>query len=263
MKLKNVLIVYTNPTTREYKATMEIVKNILKKYGLNFHLANRDRLRKSQFQNKELVIAVGGDGTFLRAAQFIQNQPIFGVNADVKNKEGFFTSSDKNDFELKLRKIIRNEVNIRKFPRLEACINNKKINTLALNEFYIGPKKSYHAAKYVVEIDGKKERQKSGGILVTTPAGSYAWASACSNKRLALDSKNYQFIVREPYEGTIFKNYKLRNVLLSRSQKVKIISEMLDGILIADSVGKEFSFKIGCQAMIKLSANYLNIIWFK
>ena len=121
MKLKNVLIVYTNPSTSEHteeqKATLGIVRKTLKKYNLNFRLADRDHLGKDKFAGADLVIAVGGDGTFLRASQFINRQPIFGVNADIKNKEGFFMKSSKKDFEIKFKKIIKNKIQIKKLPR--------------------------------------------------------------------------------------------------------------------------------------------------
>ena len=262
MKLKNILVVYANPTAKEQKATLDTVKKTITKYKINFKLATRDKLSRAKFRNKDLVIAVGGDGTFLRAALFIRKQALLGVNADVKNKEGFFMKADKRDFERKLIKIMGNKAEIREFPRLEAYINNKKIETFALNEFFIGARKSYHAAKYIIRINGKKERQKSSGILVTTPTGSYAWAKSCCGKTLPLDSKNYQFVVREPYEGKVFKNYRLKYGLLNKNQKIKINSEMLDGILIADSVSEEYNFKNGSKAVIKVSNNDINVIWF-
>ena len=261
MKLTNVLIVYTEPSTKEQKSTLDTVKSTLKKYEINCKLANRDRLRKGEFQNKDLVIAIGGDGTFLRAAHFIGNQLLFGVNSDIKNKEGFFMKSDKSNFEKKLKSIIKNRVKVRKLLRLEACINNKKIDVFALNEFFIGAQKSYHAAKYIIEVDGKRERHKSSGILIATPAGSNAWAKSCCNSPLPLNSKNYQFVVREPYEGNVFKNYKLKYCVLRKNKKISIISEMLDGIVIADSVSKEYGFKNGSKATIGLSNNGLNVLW--
>ena len=261
MKINNILIVYTTPRTKEQKSTFETIENILKKYKINYKLANRDRLNKNQFKNKELVIAVGGDGTFLRAAQFVEKQPLCGVNSDTKNKEGFFMKSSRNNFEIKLKKIINNKIKIRKLPRLEAYINGKKIEALALNEFFIGARKSYHAAKYMIKIAKKRERQKSSGILITTPTGSYAWAKSCYSKTLSLDSKNYQFIVREPYEGNVFKNYRLKYGVLNKNQKINIISEMLDGILVADSVSREYNFRNASKAAIKLSKKYLNAIW--
>ena len=262
MKLSKIAVVYTIPRTNEQKSTLDLVKKIIKKYKIENKLANRDELNKSQFKDKDLIIAAGGDGTFLRAAHFIDKQPIFGVNADVRNKEGFFMKSDKTDFEKKLNKIIKNEVNIKKLPRLEAYIDNKKAEVLALNEFFIGSKKSYHAAKYEIEIYGKTEVQKSSGVLVNTPAGSYAWAKACCGKTMPLSSNKFQFVVREPYEGRVFKNYTLKQGILNRNQEVRIISHMQDGAIVADSVSKEHDFKNGSAATVKLSNSYLNVIWF-
>ena len=261
MKLNNVLVVYTSPRSAGQKSTLDKVKSVLKKCGISNQAVNRDNLGKSHFRNVNFVVAVGGDGTFLRAAQFIGSQLLFGVNSDVKSKEGSFMKSNKNDFEEKFKKIMKGRIKTSRLPRLEACINNKKIETLALNEFFIGARKSYHAAKYAIQVGGKKEKHKSSGILVTTPTGSYAWAKSCCSKTLPLNSKNCQFIVREPYEGKVFKNYKLKYGVLRKNQKIKIVSEMLAGILIADSVSMEYSFKNGSKAAIRLSNRHLNAVW--
>src|SRR3989344_1537756 len=260
MKLNNALIVYTHPATGESKNTLDKVKNILKKNGIRFNLADRDKLRRQQFETRDLIIAVGGDGTFLRAAQFVKNEIIFGVNADVLNKEGFFTEASRTSFEEKLGKIINDKSEIKRLPRLEAFINGKKIGTLALNEFYIGPKKGYHGAKYTVQIGSKKERHKSSGILVTTPAGSYAWAKAAYRSIMPLDSKNFQFVVREPYEGKVFRRYKIKHGILRKNDRIRIISEMLDGVIVADSVGKEYGFRNYSIATITLSKKSLNLL---
>ena len=260
MKLKNILLVYTHPAFGEYKSTLDLVKSVLKKYGVNYNLADRDKLKKEQFLGKDLIIAIGGDGTFLRAAHFVDNEVLFGVNADVNNKEGFFMEGNKKNFESKVKKIINNEIIIKKLIRLECSINNRKIPALALNEFYIGPKKAYHSAKYIIQFGGIRERHKSSGVLVTTPAGSYAWASSCLVKKMPLDSRNFQFVVREPYRGKIFKNYRLKSGVLDRNQKIRIVSEMLDGVIVADSVGKEFEFKNSSEAAIKISKNLVNLL---
>src|SRR3989338_7760956 len=112
MKLKNILVVYASPTAKEQKLTLETVKKAIKKHKINYELAARDRLSKARFRNKDLIIAVGGDGTFLRAAIFTDKQALLGVNSDVKNKEGFFMKSDKKDFEAKLKRIINGKIKI-------------------------------------------------------------------------------------------------------------------------------------------------------
>lgn len=261
MKLPKIIVVYTIPRTKEQKSSLDTVKKVLGKYNINFRVADRDRLKKHQFRDRDIVMAVGGDGTFLRASHFISNQLIFGVNSDVKDKEGFFMKSSRKDFEPKLKRIIKGSFKARKLQRLEARINGKRIDVLALNEFFIGPRKSYHAAKYTLKIGSRKERQKSSGILITTPTGSYAWARSYSSRTMPLDSEDFQFVVREPYQGKVFKNYRLKHGILKKSQNISIVSEMLDGIIVADSVGKEHRFKSMSRATIKISHRHLNAIW--
>ena len=71
-------------------------------------LRQAEKLNKKLFQNKDLIIAVGGDGTFLMASHFIFDKtPILGVNSDPRFKEGFFMTSEKNDFERKFKKFLR------------------------------------------------------------------------------------------------------------------------------------------------------------
>lgn len=260
MKLRNALIVYTIPRDKEQKRTLERIEGIAKAH-ISCSLANRDRLDKKQFHGKDIIIAVGGDGTFLRAAQFTDNQLLFGVNANVKAKEGFFMKADEGNFESRLKKIISDDFKAIRLPRLEARMNGNRLESYALNEFFIGPRRAYHAAKYIIEINNRKEEQKSSGILVSTPMGSHAWAKACCKKTMPVGSGGFQFVVREPYERQVFKDYKFKHGMLKRGQKVKIVSEMLDGVLIADSVGKEYSFRNGSVAEIGLSKNHLSAVW--
>ena len=261
MGIRSVLVVYAEPRNEEQNSALKTVTGTLKKHKIKYKSANRDTLDKSQFKGKELVIAVGGDGTFLRAAQFIGKQMLFGVNADVKNKEGFFMKSNKKGFEKKLEKILKNKARILELPRLQASIDGRKVGIMALNEFYIGSRKAYHAAKYIIKIGNKKERQKSSGVLVTTPAGSYSWAKSCRGKVLPLKSQEFQYIVREPYEGKVFKNYGITYGILSKGHNAEIISEMLDGIIVADSVSREFDFKEGKKAKIRLSNKKIRVVW--
>lgn len=197
----------------------------------------------------------------MRTAHFVDKQLLFGVNSDPKSKEGFFMKADNGNFESKLKKVIAGRIGIRMFPRLEASINNKRVGTLALNEFFLGSRKAYLAAKYVIKVHEKSERHKSSGVLVTTPAGSYSWAKSCCGKSMNLNSKDFQYIVREPYQGKIFKDYELTYGILKKGQDVQIISEMLDGVLVADSVSKEYNFKESSKAKISLSNKSIRVVW--
>ena len=258
MKINNILVVYAKPISKEEKSTLKIVKNTLKKNKINYIASKRDKLNKKLFQNKELVIAVGGDGTFLRTSHFIFDKtPLLGVNSDPKYKEGFFMVSNKKNFDKAIKKIFKNYYTIKKMHRLEAYINNKKIPEFALNEFYISSAKEYHTARYYLTLLGKKERQKSSGVIISTAAGSYAWMKSAGGLQLPLESDKFEYIIREPYCGKISAKCRLTNHVLNKDEEIAIEVEVGEGILIADSLSREHKFKAKDNVIVKMSKNPL------
>jgi len=263
MKLKNILVVYTSPTNITQKSTLNIVKKILKKYKIKFDFVIREKLNKKLFHNKDLVIAVGGDGTYLNSSHFILDKTLlFGVNSDPPYKEGFFMGATKNDFEAKLKMILKGNFKIKKLHRLEADISRKKIQELALNEFYIACEKSYYTARYYLTVRGARERQKSSGILVSTAAGSYAWIKSAGGNTLQLGSDRFQYLVREPYCGRTAAKCSLVNGILEKNEKLIIEFEIGRGVIIADSTEKEHKFDAGKKVTIEVSKKPLYVISF-
>jgi len=263
MKINSVLIVYANPKNNQENSTLKTVKNILRDYKINYNAVHRDRLSKNQFQNKDWVIVVGGDGTFIRASHFIFDKtPVLGVNSDPRYKEGFFMPASKNDFRRKFKKILIGDYKIKKFHRLEAYINNKKVSELALNEFYVASKKQYHTARYFLNANGIKEKQKSSGVLISTAAGSHAWIKSAGGKVLPLESDKFEYLVREPYCGRISSRCILVNGILDKNEKIEIAFEVGNGILIADSLSGEHNFKSGQKVTVKMSKKPLYAVLF-
>ena len=263
MKLKNILIVYTTPINREEKSTLSSIKKILKKHKVGYKLVIREKLNKKLFQNKDLILVIGGDGTFLMASHYIFDKTLlFGVNSNPLSKEGFFMSATNNDFEKKLVRILNNDCRIRNFHRLEGFIGNKKISELALNEFYVASEKPYHTARYYLTIRGKRERQKSSGVLISSASGSYAWIKSAGGKTLPLESDKLEYLIREPYCGRTAAKCTLVNGILNKNEKLEIEFEVGNGIIIADSTGKEHKFKAKQKVTIKISKIPLNVISF-
>ncbi len=263
MKISNILVVYANPKNKEEESALEEVKNTLKKYKINYKIVHRSKSSKKLFQNKDLVIVVGGDGTFLKASHFIFDKtPMLGVNSDPRYKEGFFMVSNKKDFKIKFKKLLSNNYKIKKFQRLEAYVNNKKIPELALNEFYVASEKPYHTAIYFLYVKGEKERQKSSGVLISTAAGSNAWTKSAGGKILPLESAKFQYMVREPYHGKASAKCSLINGILNKDEKIGIVFELGNGVLIADSLSKEHKFKAGQRVTIKMSKKPLYAVSF-
>jgi len=263
MNINNILVVYAKPTNKEQKNTLASVKSTLKKHKIKYSISDREKLNKNLFQNKDLIIAVGGDGTFLRASHFIFDKtPMLGVNSDSKCKEGFFMAATKMDFNKKLNGIIINNFKIKKLHRLEARINNKKIPEFALNEFYVSSEKDYQTARYFLTLKGRRERQKSSGIIISTAAGSNAWMKSAGGVTLPLSSDKFEYMVREPYYGRVSAKCGLVNNILNRNEKIEIEFKVGNGMLIADSLSKEHRFKVGDKVIVKMSKKPLYAVSF-
>jgi NAD+ kinase len=263
MGFKNILVVYTKSTSKEQEKTISLVKSILSSYNYSFTTVDRDKLKKIFFDDKDLIIAVGGDGTYLRASHYIFDKtPLLGVNSDPKFKEGFFMSCTREDFSKKFQNILEGKFKIRNLQRLEARIGKRKIPELALNEFYIASKKPYHTARYILTVRGKSERQKSSGVLVSSAAGSHAWVQSAGGKSLPIVSDKFEIIVREPYCGRTASKCQLVNRILERHEKIIIDFEVGEGIIIADSLSNEHMFKSGEKVVVKQSKNPLRSIYF-
>lgn len=251
----NVLVVYT-----KYDKAINLIKSSLRKKDINFKCIERSRLNKNAFRNNNLVIAVGGDGTFLRTSHFVKNELVLGVNSNPNKKEGFFMSSCKNDFDKKLKLFLKNKFYVQKLTRLKSKINKKEV-CLALNEVFIGNKIPYKTSHYKIFFNHKTEEQKSSGVLIGTGSGSNAWLKSAGVKPFSSCSKKFYFIIREPYIGKLTKPLITKG-FIGHNKVLKIKSGMDNGIVAVDS-NREYRFKKGSVIEIIISKNSLNVIRFK
>lgn len=127
----------------------------------------------------DLAISVGGDGTFLRTATKIGNNPIpiLGVNT---GRLGFLAETPWSEFTNTLKKIEAGEYNIEKRTQLKVEINAPlELNgsNIALNEVAILKQDTASMIAVHVEIDGEfLSEYEADGLLIATPTGSTAYA---------------------------------------------------------------------------------------
>lgn len=257
-----ILISYMKPRDQVQKNNLINIKNEFKKFkNLKIKFIKRERIK--EIKNFDLVITIGGDGTFLRTARSLKdNTPIFGINLDKRFKEGFLLQSCHDNFKKDFKKILDQKYKTIKVDRLEASINNKKLPIIALNEFYIGHNKSYLMTRYEITVNNKTEFQKSSGIIVGTGAGSNAWIKSANGKIIPLNSKKFQVLVREPFCSKKTQCL-IRNAFYKENEIFKIKSEMNKGVIVADSLKPEFNFKKNDIIKIFMSKKKLNYIHLK
>ena len=127
----------------------------------------------------ELVLVLGGDGTFLRAAELARNAgiPVLGVNL---GRIGFLAEAEAEAIETVLEHVIARDYRVEERLTLDIVVRHRgKIieQGWALNEASLEKGPRLGVLGVVVEIDGRPVSTFGcDGVLVATPTGSTAYA---------------------------------------------------------------------------------------
>lgn len=127
----------------------------------------------------DLVISLGGDGTFLTAARALVDTktPLFGVNL---GRLGFLADVPITEFEQHLNTILAGKFSTEQRFFIEGTFtqSGKVISrNIALNDIIVHAHKSLSMIEYEVFSNGDLiHKQRADGVIVTTPTGSTAYA---------------------------------------------------------------------------------------
>lgn len=256
--MKSILIIYHGGQFDDFVHNVEktLINNSLK-----VTMLERECLNSKCYKNIDLIIVIGGDGTFLRASHYNTNVPMFGINPMPHKKEGFYMQGNVNNFKRKIQKLLSGKYNLIKLFRLNVYINSEKLNELVLNDVFIGDAKPYNMFNYELNIAGKKEFQRSSGVIIGTPSGSHAWLKSAGGKVLKINEQKYQYISRELYERKLTKNYTLNKGLIDKTQNFELVCKS-PGILVIDSISEEYKINREDKIIINGSNDYLDYIVF-
>ncbi|WP_067704783.1 NAD kinase [Nocardia jejuensis] len=127
----------------------------------------------------EMVLALGGDGTFLRAAELARNAsvPVLGINL---GRIGFLTEAEAENLDEALAQVVRRDYTVE--ARMTIDVTVRVDDTVvergwALNEASIENAARMGVLELVLEVDGRPVSAFGcDGVLIATPTGSTAYA---------------------------------------------------------------------------------------
>ncbi|GAB7090892.1 NAD(+)/NADH kinase [Halorubrum luteum] len=126
----------------------------------------------------DLVVAVGGDGTFLFAARNADGTPVLGVNL---GEVGFLNAVPPDDAEsavlAEVERFQDGGMTVREAPRLTAYVDGWS-SLPAANEIVVGGERRGHGGGIDYELRVNDSLYSGGhadGVLVATPTGSTAY----------------------------------------------------------------------------------------
>lgn len=139
-----------------------------------------DGVPVSEFADSDLVVSIGGDGTFLYAARGAGSTPVMGVNL---GEVGFLNAVAPDSAVEAVRGEVERyldtgEVRHREVPRVRATGEREWTLTPAINEVAVLGAQRGHGQGLEVEVRVDGSLYASGhadGVLVSTPTGSTAY----------------------------------------------------------------------------------------
>jgi NAD+ kinase len=127
----------------------------------------------------EIVFALGGDGTLLRAAELARpfGVPLLGVNL---GKVGFLAEAEAGDLDAAVRKVVAREYEVDERLTLDVTVHHEGsvvAHSWALNEASVEKGARERMLEVRVDVDGRRlSRYGCDGVICATPTGSTAYA---------------------------------------------------------------------------------------
>lgn len=180
-KIRKVAVVYRRGTPAAQKAAESVIDWLTEhKIRAFSHPTQKLRGTKKLAQPKDLdlVIVLGGDGTYLRAVRMLEGQrvPVLGFNL---GGLGFLTVHRAVEIIPMLELAVTGKLEVRKrsMIRIEVRSKNKvKGNFVALNDLVIERGSRSRLISITITIDKLPIHSvKADGLIVATPTGSTAY----------------------------------------------------------------------------------------
>lgn len=218
-------------------------------------------ITQEDVNNVDLVITLGGDGTFIKAANMIKDAYILGINTNPESSEGALIDLTLKDLSL-LKKIPKGEFSIINRQRISCFLNGKELPEHAINEVYIGSESAFFTSRYILHYKEKGEEQRSSGVIISTGSGSTAWYASAGGEPFEPYSEELRFRVREPYHGKRVFTPTLLFGTVKKGEKLKIVSknDHREVVAINDT---HYPFSRGSSVEISLSQKPLRCIVLK
>lgn len=189
--------------------TIDSIVSILTKHDVSYNLVYRAELKvfnelgiaeaddSCGTDGRELVISVGGDGTFLEVSHYVKDTPLLGVNSDSETSTGFFCCSNANNFEYFLDNINdTKKIKRTRLARMELNLGGKVLPERVLNDILVAHENPAANTRCRVRVYDDVIEHKGSGILVCTPAGSSAWMYNENGTLLDLSASHFEYIER-------------------------------------------------------------------
>ena len=160
----------------------------------------------------DIVIAIGGDGTVLRALQHTK-APVFAVNT---GSLGFLTEVSPDEMLYALERIVQNDYIIDERIKLKTVMNGERLFD-STNEVVIHTSQIAKIRHFQIFIDDELvDSVRADGIIVATPTGSTCYAMSVGSPIIVPGLKAVVIVPIAPFK------LSARPMVISSESRIEI-----------------------------------------
>ena len=168
----------------------------------------------------DIMVSIGGDGTFLRCIEFIRELdiPVMGINT---GNLGFLATSKKENINDSISKIFDKDFNVENRTLIKVNSDEIGINDsvfpYALNEVSVVRKDTTSMINIKTSLDGNHlNTYWADGLIVSTPTGSTGYSLSCGGPVISPTSGSFVLTPISPH------NLNVRPLVISDTTKIEL-----------------------------------------
>lgn len=212
------------------------------------------------FDDADVVIVLGGDGTILEVAEHcgMRNIPIMGINL---GRVGFMTEIDVCDMEFACQALINGNFKTEKRMMMDVCVekNGHSAHYYALNDVVFSKSNSSMILIDVYSENEKINEYRADGLIVATPTGSTGYSLSAGGP---VADPTMELFIASPICA---HELHARPALMPSDKSLYIsLSEELghEALVTVDGIVRE-NVSLGDKVIVTKSRHYTNIIKIK
>lgn len=242
----------------EHEATLVAVSDALERRSIPH--TSCDRTAMPDPSPFDLVVTIGGDGTFLAASHRVGSSPVLGVVSS-EASVGHFCAGRGEDFHRILDDLLEDRLRPIALQRIEVRLGGRPARELVLNEILFCHANPAATSRYIIRVGDLEEEQKSSGLWIATAAGSTGAIGSAGGRVLRPTSRRIQYLVREPFYPAR-RGYRLSRGSLDTAP-IELASKMEDGRVYVDGPHITYPVPFGERVTIRRADTPLTVYGMK
>lgn len=223
---------------------------------LRLNIKTAGLLDDNDFDDTDMVISVGGDGTFLKAASRVGNKdiPILGINT---GRLGFLADVSPEEMEATFNEIHKNRYSVEERSVLQIKQNEQHLKgyPYALNDIAVLKRDSSSMISIHTAINGAYlTTYQADGLVISTPTGSTAYSLSVGGPIIVPHSNTIAITPVAPH------SLNVRPIVIRDDWEITLDVESRSHNFLIAIDGRSESCKEGTQLTIKKADYSIKVV---